>query len=154
MTSILHCPGDSLWCPQSHKTAREGSALSRPSSGGGGVPCSVKKWGPSDFSAHKTSEAGFLPKVNPREIGEARGKHELQELLKSGKTPEVTEDYFKLMYMEGRWLEGAVRQRACSTLTLSLRCPETVLACPSPTSQQQQSRSLPSTGHCDKLIKK
>lgn len=62
MISILHCPGNSLWCPQSHTTAKEGSALSRPSSSRGRVPCSVKKWGPSDFSAHKASEAGFLPK--------------------------------------------------------------------------------------------
>lgn len=46
-------------------------------------PPSIKKYRPSDFCAYKTSDVGFLPRTNPGEITEARGKLESQALFKS-----------------------------------------------------------------------
>ena len=51
----------------------------------GVVPCSVKKYQLSDFCAQKASEAGFIPRINPREITEAGGTYGLLKLLKSEK---------------------------------------------------------------------
>ena len=103
--SILHCPLNSLWGSQSHKTAKEGSVLSRPSlSRWGEVPCSTKKYGPSDFCIHKASDRGFLPRINAREIRETRVKDGLQQLLKSEKTPEVTEGCLNwCVWRAGEW---------------------------------------------------
>ena len=53
----------------------------------GVVPCSVKKYQLSDFCAQKASEAGFIPRINPREITEAGGTYGLLKLLKSETSP-------------------------------------------------------------------
>lgn len=53
----------------------------------GVVPCSIKKYELSDFCTQNASEAGFLPRINPREITEAGSTYGLLKLLKSEKSP-------------------------------------------------------------------
>ena len=67
----------------------EGSVLFSSSCPRGVVPCSIKKYELSDFCTQNASEAGFLPRINPREITEAGGAYGILELLKSEKSPEL-----------------------------------------------------------------
>lgn len=93
---VLPHSGQPLWCPPSHKQSkgrlssiqvlcmRTECPHTAPQ---GVVPCSIKKYQLSDFCAQKASEAGFLPRINPREITEAGGTYGLLKLLKSEKSP-------------------------------------------------------------------
>ena len=122
----------------------EGSVLFSSSCPRGVVPCSIKKYELSDFCTQNASEAGFLPRINPREITEAGGTYGILELLKSEKSPELMKvvlDWCVWGQVTGGSADTMGWGKSWgSSLHSSLRCPES--PAPSPASQQPPSSLL------------
>ena len=134
---VLPRSGQPLWCPPSHK--QSGGRLSSiqvlcmrtvcpHTAPQGVVPCSIKKYQLSDFCAQKASEAGFIPRINPREITEAGGTYGLLKLLKSEKSPGMKKVVLEWC-MWGQVIGGRADTMGWgkswgSSLHSSLRCPK------------------------------